>query len=41
VQNMVFTSILSELHKTNNNNNTDMHTCTEAQINLGYLQPKI
>ena len=37
---MVFTSILSELNKTNNNN-IDMPTCTEAQINLGNLQPTI
>jgi len=38
---MVFTSILRELHKTDNNNNIDMPTCTEAQINLGNLQPTI
>jgi hypothetical protein len=35
---MGFTSILSQLHKTNNDNNTVMPTCTEAQINLGNLQ---
>jgi hypothetical protein len=38
---MVFPSISSELHETNNNNNIDMPTCTEAQINLGNLQPTI